>query len=72
MTSYTDPDGTPSDAQGNPGAGTEGGQNTEGVGIDDPGTSQGAKAPLSPEEYAAAKKEIEEQGDKNESGHSNG
>ncbi len=69
MSITTDPDGTPSDTQGNPGAGTEGGQNTEGVGIDDPGQAQGAQAPLSPEEYAAAKKEIESQGDHNESGH---
>lgn len=62
MTSYTDPDD-----------GVQHGQNAvEGQGIDDPGTTAGTPKPLSPEEYAEAKKEIEDQGDKNESGHSNG
>ena len=69
MSNFTDPDGTPSDTQGNPGAGAEGGQNTPGVSIDDYGTDEGAKTPLSPEEYAAAQKEIKKEGDHNESGH---
>lgn len=62
MSNYTDPDD-----------GVQHGQNAvEGQGIDDPGTAQGAPKPLSPEEYAKAKEEINEQGDSNRSGHPNG
>lgn len=32
----------------------------------DPGVAEGAQKPLSPEEYAAAQKEIREQGDNND------
>lgn len=38
----------------------------------DPGREEHAQTPLSPEEYAREKKAIEEQGDRNESGHANG
>lgn len=62
MTSTTDPND-----------GVQHGQNAvEGQGIDDPGTTSATPKPLSPEEYAEAKKEIEAEGDKNESGHKNG
>lgn len=38
---------------------------------DDPMPGEGAQPPLSPEEYAKMKKEIEEEGDHNRSGHAN-
>lgn len=67
MSTYTDPDNS---GQGD---GVQHGQNAvEGQGIDDPGVAKGAPKPLSPEEYAQAKEEINEQGDSNRSGHANG
>ena len=70
--SSTDPNGNPSQDQGTTTVGNMNDLNSPNVDIPDYGVDKGAKPPLSPEEYAEAKKEIEKEGDHNQSGHKNG